>query len=45
MQEEHGFPHEIKVLVSRSLGQEELVMRLADLKILHKDFPKTLPDH
>ena len=48
VQEEHGFPHKFKVLVSMSLMQEELVVGFEDLKILHilnKDFPKTLPDH
>ena len=47
VQEEHGLPHKIKVLVSKDLGQDELVVCLEDLKdivILHKEFPKTLPE-
>ena len=47
VQEEHGFPHKIKVLVSKDLGKNELVVGLEDLKdigILHKEFPKTLPE-
>ena len=46
-QEEHGLPHKIKVLVSKELGQDELVVGLEDLKdigILHKEFPKTLSE-
>ena len=46
-QEEEGLPLKITVLVSRSLGEEELVIGLSDLKdmhILHKDFPRTLPE-
>ena len=47
VQEDDGLPLKIKVLVSRSLGKEELVVGLSDLKdlnILHKDFPRTLPE-
>ena len=47
VQEEHGVPHKIKVLVSKDLGKNELVVGLEDLKdigILHKEFPKTLPE-
>ena len=47
VQEEHGLPHKIKVLVSKDLGQDELVVGLGDLKdinILHKEFPRTLPE-
>ena len=47
VQEEHGLSHKIKVLVSKDLGQDELVASLEDLKdigILHKEFPKTLPE-
>ena len=46
VQEEHGF-NKIKVLVLKDLGQDELVVCLEDLKdivILHKEFPKTLPE-
>ena len=47
VQEEDGLPLKIKVLVSRSLGKVVLVVGLSDLKdlnILHKDFPRTLPE-
>ena len=47
VQEKHGLPHRIKVLVSKDLGKDELVVGLEDLKdlnILHKEFPKTLPE-
>ena len=47
VQEEHGLPHKIKVLVSKDLGQDELVVGLEDLKdinILHNEFQKTLPE-
>ena len=47
VQEEHGLPHKIKVLVSKDLGKNELVVGVEDLKdigILHKEFPKTLPE-
>ena len=47
VQEEYGMPHKIKVLVSRDLGADELVVGLEDLKdinILHKYFPRTLPE-
>ena len=47
VQEDDGLPLKINVLVSRSLGKEELVVGLSDLKdlnILHKDFPRTLPE-
>ena len=43
----HDLPHKIKVLVSKDLGKDELVVGLEDLKdlnILHKEFPKTLPE-
>ena len=39
--------HTKKVLVSKDLGPDELVVGLEDLKdinILHKEFPKTLPE-
>ena len=39
VQEEYGMPHKIKVLVSRDLSADELVVGLEDLKdinILHK---------
>ena len=35
------------MLVSKTLGKEELVVGLEDLKalsILHRDFPKTIPE-
>ena len=35
------------MLVSKDLGQDQLVVGLEDLKdinILHKEFPKTLPE-
>ena len=47
MQEDYGLPHKIKVLVYKDLGKDELVVGLEDLKdlkILHQDFPKTLPE-
>ena len=47
MQEELGFPHKIKVLISKDLGKQDIVIGLEDLKnlgILHQDFPKTLPE-
>ena len=47
VQEEYGVPHKIKVLVSKDLGADKLVVGLEDLKdinILHKEFPKTLPE-
>ena len=47
VQEEHGLPYKIKVLVTKDLGPDKLVVGLEDLKdikILHKDFPKTLPE-
>ena len=47
VQEDDGLPLKINVLISRSLGKEELVLGLSDLKdmnILHKDFPRTLPE-
>ena len=47
VQEEHGLPHTIKVLVSKDLGNNELVVGVEDLKdigILHKEYPKTLPE-
>ena len=47
VREEHGFPYKIKIIVYRSLGQEELLVVLKNLKILNipKDFIMTLPDH
>ena len=42
-----GLPHKIRVLISKGLGQDELVVGLEDLKdlgILHREFPKTLPE-
>ena len=45
--EEHVIPHKIKVLVSKDLGKNELVVGVEDLKdigILHREFPKTLPE-
>ena len=47
VQEDEGLPLNIKVLISKSLGQEELVVGLSDLKdmnILNKDFPRTLSE-
>ena len=47
VQEEHGLPHKIKVLVSKDLGKNELVVGVEDLKdinILHRELPKTLPE-
>ena len=47
VQEEHGLSYRIKVLVTKDLDHDELVVGLEDLKdinILHKDFPKTLPE-
>ena len=47
VQEERGIPHKIKLLVSKDLGQDELVVGLEDLKdigILHREFPKTMPE-
>ena len=43
VQEEQGLPYKIKVLVTKDLGPDELVVGLEDLKdinILHKDFPQ-----
>ena len=47
VREEHCFPYKIKIIVSTSLGQEELLVVLKNLKILniYKDFPKTLPGY
>ena len=47
VQEKEGLPLKITVLISKSLGEEELVIGLSDLKdmhILHEDFPRTLPE-
>ena len=47
VQEKEGLPLKITVLISKSLGEEELVIGLSDLKdmhILHKDFSRTLPE-
>ena len=47
VQEDDGLSLKIKVLVSKDLGEDELVVGLEDLKdlnILHKDFPRTLPE-
>ena len=47
VQEKEGLPLKITVLISKSLGEEELVIGLSDLKdmhILNKDFPRTLPE-
>ena len=47
LQEEHRIQHKIKVLVSKDMGQDEFVVGLVDLKdigILHREFPKTLPE-
>ena len=47
VEEEYGHPYTIEVLVSKDLGHEEMVVGLEDLKamkILHKDFPETLPE-
>ena len=46
VEEQYGYPYTIEVLVSKDLGHEEMVEGLEDLealKILHKDFPETLP--
>ena len=43
VRENQGFLNVIKVLVSKSLGQDQLVVGLEDLKtlhILHNDFPR-----
>ena len=45
VQEEHGIPHKVKVLVSKDLGKNELVVGLEDLKdigILHREFPEKM---
>ena len=42
VQEEYGMPHKIKVLITKDLGTDMLVVGLEDLKdinILHKEFP------
>ena len=47
VQEEYGLLHKIKVLISRDLGQDKLVVGFEDLKdlgILHQEFPRTLPE-
>ena len=47
VQEEYGMPHKIRVLVSRDLGPDKLVVGFKDLKninILNMEFPKTLPE-
>ena len=47
VEEEYGHPYTIEVLVSKDLGHEEMVVGLEDLKamkILHKDFPETMPE-
>ena len=47
VQEEYGISHKIKVLISRDLGQDKLVVGLEDLKdlgILNPKFPRKLPD-
>ena len=47
VQEDHGLPQKIQVLVSKDLGKDELVVGLEDLKdlnILLKEFPKILPE-
>ena len=43
VQEEHGLPHKIKVLVSKDLGQDVGLEDMKDIGILHKKFPKTQP--
>ena len=46
-EEEFGIPHKIRVLISRDLGQDELVVGLEDFKvlgILHHEFPRTRPE-
>ena len=46
-EEDYGHPYTIGVSVSKDLGHEEMVMGLEDLKsmkILHMDFPETLPE-
>ena len=45
VQEEHGIPYKIRVMVSKDLGQNEVVVGLEDLKdigILDRELPKTL---
>ena len=47
VQEENVIPYKIKVLVTKDSGQNKLFVGLEDLKdigILHREFPKTLPD-
>ena len=47
VQVEHGLPYKIKVLVTKDLGPDKLVVGLENLKginIFHKDFSKTLPE-
>ena len=47
VQDEHGLPYKINVLLTKDLGPDKLVVGLEDLKdikILQNDFPKTLPE-
>ena len=47
IQEEFRIPHKIRMLISRDLGQDKLVVGLEDLKelgILHHEFHRTLPE-
>ena len=47
VEEEYEIQDRIKVLVSKDLGMEELVVGLEDLKdlgILHQKFPRTMRD-
>ena len=47
VQEQQGLPYKIKVLISKDLGKDELVVGLEDLKdigILHHKFPMILPE-
>ena len=48
VRENMGIPIVFKVLVSKSLGNGEMLIGIEDLKtlhILHQDFPKTLPKY
>ena len=48
VKEEYGIPHEIKVILSKDLGEESLVVgqeHLKTPKILHKGSPRTLSEH
>ena len=47
MEEEYELQHKINLLVSKDLGQEELIVSrkdLNDITILHNEFLKTMPE-